>query len=187
MQAGTNRAHMMIIGAPSGKAVMNAPPADDKVATAVLAAPNALRGGATVVEYDASGERHVLRQGTNTLVREPDALETEGFRVGCYHEVHVPRVSFEKKLAATGLERADVFRQRVAAVEAGKIPLPVAGQMQYFLSGDDLANAAQRGLVARLPYGTSDSTRLPTERDENDGIWLMQSGTNRAHIMIFRP
>ncbi len=186
MQAGTNRAHIMIVGTPSGTPPMASSTETDKAAAAVLAAPAALRAGATVVDYDEYGDRHILRQGTNTLVCEPDDPNTEGFTAWCYQEGHVSRVNFEKKVAATSNERAEVFRQRVQAVEAGKIPLPVAGQMQYILSGDSLGTATRRGQVARLPYATSASTGLPEERS-HDGIWLMQAGTNRAHIMIMRP
>ena len=186
MQAGTNRAHIMIVGTPSGTPPMASSTETDKAAAAVLAAPAALRAGATVVDYDEYGDRHILRQGTNTLVCEPDDPNTEGFTAWCYQEGHVPRVNFEKQVAASSNERAEVFRQRVQAVEAGKIPLPVAGQMQYILSGDSLGNATRRGQVARLPYATSASTGLPEERS-HDGIWLMQAGTNRAHIMIMRP
>jgi hypothetical protein len=183
MQAGTNRAHIMVIGNPSNKP--ETPPPGDKVAEAVLAAPKALRDGATVVEYDDKGERHVLRQGTNSLICEPDG-PSEGFSVFCYHESRVPQVNFERKLRAKGMERMEVFKKRVAEVEAGRIPLPVAGQMQYSLSGDDVATATTRGQYVRMPYATSESTGLPTERGE-DGIWLMQAGTNRAHVMIRRP
>lgn len=185
MQAGTNRAHIMVMGHWSDKPGVPDASQPKKVAEAVLAAPAALRDGATVVEYDAQGERHVLRQGTNTLVCEPDDPNAEGFLVACYHEGHVPRVNFEKKLAATGMDRMDVFRKRVEAVEAGKIPLPVAGQMQYFLGGDSVETATRRGAAVRMPYGTSDSTGLPDE-ESSDGIWIMQAGTNRAHVMLPR-
>ena len=113
---------------------------------------------------------------------EPDDSAVEGFRVSCYHEGHVPRLNFEKELAATGIERGDVFAARVKSVEAGRIPLPVAGQMQYFLGGEDIASATSFKGV-RLPYATSASSGLPTERS-SDNIWLMQAGTNRAHIMM---
>ena len=179
MQAGTNRAHIMIVG--HGR---EAAPVDtsDKIAEAVSPLPEAMRGGAMVVEYDADGERHILREGTSSLVCEPDDPNTEGSRAYCYHEGHVVRENFERQLAATGLEWMDVFRQRIAAVEAGKIPLPVAGQMQYILAGDDAASA-RPGKGVRLPYATSESTGMPTE-DSSDHIWIMQAGTNRAHIML---
>lgn len=184
MQAGTNRAHIMVIGTPSNKPE-TPPPTGDKVAEAVLAAPKALRAGATVVEYDERGDRHVLRQGTNSLICEPDG-PAEGFRVICYHESRVPQYNFERKLQAQGMDRMEVFKKRVAEVEAGRIPLPVAGQISYSLSGDDVATATRRGQTVRMPYATSESTGLPTERGE-DGIWLMQESTNRGHIMIRRP
>ena len=178
MQAGTNRAHIMIVG--HGR---EAAPVDmsDKIAQAVSPLPESMRAGAAVVEYDANGDRHLLREGTNSLICEPDG-PADGFRAYCYHEGHVVRENFERKLAATGLERMDVFRQRIAAVEAGKIPLPVAGQMQYILAGDD-AEHARPGKGVRLPYATSESTGMPTE-DSSDHIWVMQAGTNRAHIML---
>ena len=120
MQAGTNRAHVMVIGTPSLKPE-TPPPAGDKVAEAVLAAPKALRAGATVVEYDAEGECHVLRQGTNTLICEPDRPD-EGFSVFCYHESRVPENNFQRKAAATGLERMEVFKARVAGSKRARFP-----------------------------------------------------------------
>ena len=181
MQAGTNRAHIMIVGN-GGETGRTEGTNGDPIAEAVSPLAPALRSNATVVRYDEQGTRHVLRQGTNSLVCEPDDPTVEGFRVGCYHAGHVPRLNFEKQLAATGLERREVFAKRVEAVEAGRIPLPVAGQLQYFLGGEDMASATSFKGV-RLPYATSESSGLPTERS-SDNIWLMQAGTNRAHIML---
>ena len=46
---------------------------DQQIADAVMAAPEALRAGATVVSYDAKGEPMVLRQGTNNITCTPNA------------------------------------------------------------------------------------------------------------------
>jgi len=181
MQAGTNRAHIMIVGN-GGETGQTEGTNGDSISEAVSPLAPTLRSGATVVRYNDNGKRDILRQGNNSIVCEPDDPAVEGFRVSCYHEGHVPRLNFEKELAATGIERGDVFAARVKSVEAGRIPLPVAGQMQYFLGGEDIASATSFKGV-RLPYATSASSGLPTERS-SDNIWLMQAGTNRAHIMM---
>ena len=156
--------------------------ADEKIAQAVKALPESMRDGASVVEYDAHGYRTVLREGTNSLVCEPDDPDTDGFRVACYHKNRIARLNFERQLSAAGTPAAEVFQARSAKVDAGELPLPMAGQMGYFLGGADEATAVPTRSV-RLPYATSASTGLPTERGE-DGVWLMQAGTNRAHIML---
>ena len=181
MQAGTNRAHIMIVGN-GGETGQTEGTNGDSIAEAVSPLAPALRSGATVVRYNENGKRDILQQGNNSIVCEPDDSAVEGFRVSCYHEGHVPRLNFEKELAATGIEQGEVFAARVKSVEAGRIPLPVAGQMQYFLGGEDIASATSFKGV-RLPYATSASSGLPTERS-SDNIWLMQAGTNRAHIMM---
>ena len=181
MQAGTNRAHIMIVGN-GGETGQAEGTSGDAIAEAVSPLAPALRPEATVVQNDDDGNRHILRQGTNSILCEPDDPAVEGFRVSCYHEGHVPRLNFEKELAATGIEQGEVFAARVKSVEAGRIPLPVAGQMQYFLGGEDIASATSFKGV-RLPYATSASSGLPTERS-SDNIWLMPAGTNRAHIML---
>ncbi len=166
----------------AGAGFASAQTVEQKVAQAVSALPESMRADATVVEYDAEGYRTILREGTNSLVCEPDDATVEGFRVTCYHQNRIARLNFERQLAATGKPALEVFQARSAKVDAGELPLPVAGQMGYFLGGDDAASATPTRSV-RLPYATSESTGLPTERGE-DGIWLMQAGTNRAHLMI---
>jgi len=159
---------------------------EEKISQAIKALPESMRAGASVVEYDAIGYRTVLREGTNSLVCEPDDSTVEGFRVTCYHQNRIARLNFERQLAASGKSAEEVFQTLSAKVDAGELPLPVAGQMGYFLGGANEASAVPTRSV-RLPYATAASTGLPTETDESEGVWLMQAGTNRAHIMIMRP
>src|ERR1039457_5477946 len=60
--------------------------AADQIAQAVSAAPESLRAGATVVNYDAKGDPVVLRQGTNGVVCTPDQGGTS-YSVNCYGAV----------------------------------------------------------------------------------------------------
>ena len=82
-----------------------------------------MRDGASVVEYDADGYRTILREGTNSLVCEPDDPDTDGFRVACYHKNRIARLNFERQLAATGTSAQEVFQARSTKVDAGELPL----------------------------------------------------------------
>ena len=70
---------------------------DRQIAEAVQILPDDLRAGATVVTYDASGARKVLRQGTNFLECQPRMAD--GFS-RCYSKTLAPRRDLEAKLRA---------------------------------------------------------------------------------------
>ena len=53
---------------------------DEQIAQAVKAAPEALRAGATVVNYDAKGDPIVLRQGNNGIVCTPNQMAAPASR-----------------------------------------------------------------------------------------------------------
>ena len=59
----------------SARPIVNAAPqtasADQQIAEATRILPEDLRAGATVVTYDATGARKVLRQGTNFVECQP--------------------------------------------------------------------------------------------------------------------
>ena len=77
-------------------AVSQAQSADARIAEAVEMLPADLRAGATVVTYDpATGERKVLRQGTNFLECQPRM--DDGF-TRCYNKSMAPRRDIEAKL-----------------------------------------------------------------------------------------
>src|SRR5215471_1735045 len=90
---------------------------DDKIKEAVQPLPDDLKPGATVVSYDEkTGERHVLRQGTNFIECQPKAKD--GF-VRCYNKVLGPRRDMEAKLRATGKSDEDVTKEVQAALKDG--------------------------------------------------------------------
>ena len=79
-------------------AVIHAQSKDEKIAQAVLPLPEDLKAAATVVDYDEkTGDRSVLRQGTNFIECQPKAKD--GF-VRCYNKVMAPRHDMEAKLRA---------------------------------------------------------------------------------------
>ncbi len=149
---------------------------DAQVADAVLAAPEALRGGATVIERDASGEPSVLKQGTNALVCEADR-PTPGFAVECYHKSFQGVMDWiYQRIAGGARSFEEMFVSGPPQVEVSP------GAMQYGLVGATREEAVHK-LSIHLPYATTGSTGLPTN-ERTDGPWLMWSGTRAAHIMF---
>ena len=45
---------------------------EEKISQAIKALPESMRAGASVVEYEDMGSRPVLRQGTNSVVGDPE-------------------------------------------------------------------------------------------------------------------
>jgi hypothetical protein len=160
--------------------------ADPRVAEAVQILPPDLRDGATVVTYDAAtGERKVLRQGTNFVECQPRMAD--GF-TRCYNKALAPRRDLEAKLRAQKKTDEEVSKAVADAVKAGTLPAPPKGMMAY--RGYDKRDRIQNLWVMSLPNMTPEAVGVSTvsQRDaalEGKGLpWMMLPGTPGAHIMI---
>jgi hypothetical protein len=160
---------------------------DPRVNEAVQPLPEDLRAGATVVAYDrATGERKVLRQGTNTLECQPKNPD-DGF-TRCYNKALGPRRDLEAKLRAQKKSDQEIQEAVAAATKAGTIKAPAFGMMSYRLSNDD--GRIKRLWVMSVPNATPESIGVSTvsQRDaalKGEGLpWLMLPGTPGAHVMI---
>jgi hypothetical protein len=150
--------------------------ADEMVAQAVLAAPEPLRDGATVIVRDEQGIPSVVRSGTNELVCEPDR-PGGGFAVECYHS------SFQDVMDWISQRLAEGARSFPELFASGGPDAEVSpGAMQYALVGPTQAEAVLRVSI-NLPHATAASTGLPTD-EQTEGPWLMWAGTSAAHIMF---
>ena len=149
---------------------------DDQIAEAVLAAPDSLRTGATVIVRDRQGIPTIIRHGSDELVCEPDR-PGGGFAVECYHSSFQDVMDWMTQRLAEG---ARSFPELFASggPEADVSP----GAVQYALVGPTREQAVRR-LSINLPHATAESTGLPTE-ERLDGPWLMWAGTSAAHIMF---
>lgn len=156
-----------------------------QIAEAVQILPEDLRAGATVVTYDASGARKVLRQGTNFLECQPRMAD--GFS-RCYSKTLGPRRDLEAKLRAEKKTDEEIQSAVAAAVKAGTLPQPPKGMMSY--RDYDKRDRIQHLWVMSLPNATPESVGVSTtsQRDaalEGKGLpWMMLPGTPGAHIMI---
>ncbi len=168
------------------------PPLDYQIAGAVLAAPEELRAGATVLGFNVDFEMVTLREGTGDLVCLASDPRREAFNVACYHKDLEPFMERGRELAkqgVTGQNRQDV---RHREIDEGKLEMPKEPRMLYVLTG--AAFDPQSGKVEKpylrwvvyTPYATQETSGLSTKPAEGSP-WLMFPGTAGAHIMISPP
>lgn len=154
----------------------------DLVTQAVAAAPEELRAGATVINYDAKGDPVVLRQGNNGIVCNPNQ-QTTSYSVQCYAEVLKAQHDLQAKEKAEGKDAKTIAADVQAARASGKLPSPPVGTAMYSLSGRTQQSA--RGMwVILVPGMTAQQTGLPTKPTAAGTPWLMRAGTPAAHIHI---
>lgn len=169
------------------------PPADQQIATAVLAAPDDRRDGAAVLGYDATGAIVTLREGTNDLVCLADDPSDERFQAACYQASLEPFMARGRALRAEGKSRDEVVEMRHAEAEAGTLAMPEAPAMLYVLSGEGYEVATgtvseeHLRYVVYMPWATVEETGFPARPMTPGGPWLMDPGTPSAHVMITPP
>lgn len=193
MREGTPSAHLMI--PVNGTDLSNQGGADAALdpgtfhpfIRATLPLPRDLRRETTVVSYDQeTGERSILREGSNTLVCMPRDPES-GF-TRCSHKENLAEMDLRMRLKAEGKSDEDVDAAVLDAVESGAVPSRRFGGLAYrYYEGDDRLKLLW---VLRLPGVTSAETGMPIVADR-EGLgagqgtpWLMREGTPRAHLMI---
>ena len=160
--------------------------AQQQIAEAVQILPQDLRSGATVVTYDAAtGERQVLRQGTNFIECQPRM--DDGF-TRCYNKSLGPRRDLEAKLRAQKKSDKEIQQAVAAAVKAGTLPEPPKAMMAY--RGYDKSDRIQNLWVMSLPNRTPESVGVSTGAQRDAALaghglpWMMLPGTPGSHIMI---
>ena len=127
---------------------------DRRIAEAVQILPTDLRAGATVVTYDkATGDRQVLRQGTNFVECQPRM--DDGF-TRCYNKALGPRRDLEAKLRAQKKSDKEVTDAVQAALKDGTLKPPPPAMFSY--RGYDKRDRIQNLWVVSLP--DRKSTRL---------------------------
>ncbi len=178
-------------------AIPAASPTPDPVLikTAVIAAPEDLRYGATVLSADANGEMVVLKKGTNEMICLADDPKKEGLNVSCYHRDLEPFMARGRALQKEGKSFQEIFDIREAEVKSGKLSMPKSPTTLFvFTAPAENVNASTGEVkegylryVVYIPYATAESTGLPLKPDVPGMPWIMDPGTHRAHIMINPP
>ncbi len=170
-----------------------APPADQQVAAALLAAPEDKRADASVLGYTDTGAVVELKKGSGELVCLADNPADDNFSVACYHESMEPYMHRGRELRAEGVtEAAERNRIRWEEAEAGTLPMPEKPASMYVRAGGSFnpSTGTAEGSILRwviyTPWATPESTGLSVQPVAG-GPWIMFPGTPGAHIMINPP
>jgi len=192
MREGTPGAHLMIpingtdLSNDGGAEPMDTKAVKDPIVQATLPLPADLREGAAVATYDETGQRTVLREGSNMIECQPRD-ENSGF-TRCYHKENSPVVAMQAKLAGQGKSMQEVGAAINAAVDAGELPPRTFGSLAYRLYEEE--DRLKLLWVLRIPNAMSTDLGMSTasQRDpslDGEGLpWMMREGTSAAHLMI---
>jgi hypothetical protein len=185
--------HVVLVAGLTGQSAAGPAPAgmppEAQIASAVQAAPEDRRAGATVLGYDAAGAVVVLRKGTNDLVCLADNPKEPSFSVACYHKDLEPFMARGRELLAQGIKSKEREETRWKEIQSGAIPMPREPRTLHVLTGSGFDAAtgvigdAYVRWVIYTPFATPETTGLPL-RPVEGGPWLMFPGTPTAHIMI---
>ncbi len=156
--------------------------AHEQIHEALSALPEALRAEATVIGYSSSGERNMLRKGSNGMTcwaDDPRPNLDEPFYVLCFPKSLETFFERNRELKESGVEnRSEILE---AEIESGKLVLP-AMEIRYTLRGQKFEEALPLTVI-HVPYATAEGTGFSAQID-HFRPWLMLQGTPFAHIMI---
>ena len=163
-----------------------------QIKSTILAAPEEMRDGVTVLGYDDAGQLVTLKKGTNSLICLADDPDIMGFNAACYHKDLEPFMARGRDLKMEGKSPAEIFNIREAEVKSGKLKMPPQPTTLHVLYGpnakyDEATNQmteAKYRYVVYIPYATPESSGLNTKPRAAGEPWLMDPGTHKAHIMI---
>ena len=166
-----------------------------QIKTAVLAAPDDEREGATVYGYSPKGEFVVLQQGKTNMICIADDPKQNGFNVSCYHKDLEPFMDRGRKLRQEGKSFEEIFDIREKEVKEGKLKMPSQPTTLFVLTAPEENYDKNTGEVTKtylryviyIPWATAESTGLPLKPSAPGMPWIMDPGTHRAHIMINPP
>jgi uncharacterized lipoprotein NlpE involved in copper resistance len=156
---------------------------EDPIERALLAAPRAMKEGATVIKWKPDGTYETLRKGTNRLVCYDQSGEPaeQPFAVQCTSIANLERVAQNKKFEAIADPKARQAALQAAEKDGTRVK-PEFGSVWYSMNGKDQASARLHITVA-VPGATAESLGLP-DNNKQGGVWIMNAGTTTAHLMI---
>lgn len=182
----------VVASATAGAQQKALPTVDQQIAAAVQALPANMRANATVMGFKTPGKMEVIKQGTNGMNCLAQFVVEARFHVSCYHEGMEPFMGRGRELRAQGITvPAQLDSVRYREVREGKIKMPERAAL-YQVFGDSASWDPATGALARttslfvvyIPGATPESTGLPATPQPNNGPWLMNAGTPKAHIMF---
>lgn len=174
------------------KAQSEIPNEEDQIAMAVLAGPEELREGATILAYDAAGNLVKIRKGKNDLICRADDPNKDGFETVCYNADMEPFMARGRVLKKEGRSSSEIFEIREKEAKDKALSMPdkpstlhiLYGKEGYFNKETGMVENANYRYVIYMPWATQETTGLPLKPNGVGHPWLMNPGTHRAHIMV---
>jgi len=170
-------------GAPAPAAPLEPGASQADVDKALMAAPDQLKNGATVIKWNADHQSYTtLRKGSNNLVcyDRSGFPEQQAFSTECTAMANLDRVKQNLKFEALG-DRMKTQEAIKAAEKDGTRVKPEFGSVFYHAMGNDAEHVRHHMTVA-VPGATSQSMGLP-DNGRAGTVWIMDAGTTGAHLM----
>ncbi|HBE00005.1 MAG: hypothetical protein MK486_14110 [Gemmatimonadetes bacterium] len=141
-------------------------------------------GEATLIKWNADYTYETLREGSNTLVCYDCADERDRalFSAQCTSLANLDRVAQNRRFRVETEDAAGERAMIDAAEQAGTRVQPEYDSIWFRMDGADQASALLHATIA-MPGATTESTGLSDNR-RTGGVWLMDTGTSAAHLMI---
>jgi len=155
---------------------------DAAIDKALLAAPVAMRDGATVIKWKADFTYDTLRKGTNRLVcyDRSGLPEQLPYSIECTSIANLDRVAQNLKFESGG-DKVKTQAMFDAAEKDGTRVKPEYGSVWYHILGPDKEHARVHMTIA-VPGATTQSIGLP-DNNKAGTVWIMNAGTTTAHLM----
>jgi hypothetical protein len=155
---------------------------DPAIAVPLMAAPENLREGATVIKWSPDHTYVTLRKGTNRLVcydRSGFPLQAV-FSLECTSIANLDRVAQNMTAEALGDKAKSEARLNEQEKNGTRVK-PEFGSVWYHLAGPDREHVRPHMTIA-VPGATTQTLGLP-ENGRQGGVWIMNAGTTTAHLM----
>jgi hypothetical protein len=170
-------------GGPAPVLPLEAGASQADVDRALLAAPENLKAGATVIRWNADFSGYTtLRKGNNRLV----CFDKSGlagqlpFSIECTSIANMDRAQQNMKFESE-VDRAKRQAALDAAEKNGTRAKPEFGSVWYHVMGQSREQAREHMTIA-VPGATAQSLGLP-DNPSQGGVWIMNAGTSTAHLM----
>jgi hypothetical protein len=170
-------------GAPAAPIALEPGASQADVDKALLAAPDNLKAGATVIKWKADLSGYdTLRKGNNRLVcfDKSGLPGQQAFSIECSSVGNIARAQQNIKFEAE-TDRAKRQAALDAAEKDGSRAKPEFGSVWYHVMGAS-QEAARHHMTIAVPMATAQSLGLPDTAAQG-GVWIMNAGTTTAHLM----
>ncbi len=175
---------LAVVGVLSVSASADAQSTAEMIERALVPAPTRTRDAVTVIKWNADYTYETLREGSNQMVcyDRSDVPGRMAFAAQCTVLGNLERAAQNRRINILGLRQAERNYLLAAEEENGTRAKVVYGSVWISADGQDQASARIHMTIA-VPNAT-EATSGFSESPRSGGVWIMEAGTDGAHLMI---